>query len=401
MFKRFKSLVKNESSCSIQCLRTDRGGEYTSAEFNEFCNLHGVKRQLTAAYTPQQNGVSERKNRTLLNMVRSILSARSVPKRFWPEAIKWATYVINRCPTHAVKDFTPEEAWSGVKPSVHHFRIFGCIAHVHVPDVKRKKLDNKSIKCVLLGVSEESKAYKLYNPIDRKIIVSRDVIFEESKGWNWNKENTDKEVTEHVSESEVELQNDQGEDTLDNAGNNNDTEGHGADESEDSETDDDNTNPLPPRARNPPSYIRDYVTGLENIDNQTDHLQNLTIAMFSSNEDPSNYEEASKSNTWKKAMDSEIQSIEANDTWELTNLPQGIKAIGVKWIFKTKYNKKGEVERHKARLVAKGYTQKYGIDYSEVFAPVARWDTKDNSCYSSSQAVVCVPTRSKKCFSPW
>jgi hypothetical protein len=315
MFKRFKSLVENESSCSIRCLRTDRGGEYTSAEFNEFCNLHGVKRQLTAAYTPQQNGVSERKNRTLLNMVRSILSARSVPKRFWPEVVKWATYVVNRCPTHAVKDLTLEEAWSGVKPYVHHFRVFGCIAHVHVPDVKRKKLDDKSIKCVLLGLSEESKAYKLYNPIDRKIIVSRDVIFEESKGWNWNENNTDKEVTEHVSDSEVELQNDQGEDTLVDAGNNNDTEGIDANESEDSETDDDITNPLPPRTRNPPGYLRDYVTGLENIDNQTDHFQNLAIAMFSSNEDPSSYEEASKSYTWKKAMDSEIQSIEDNDTW--------------------------------------------------------------------------------------
>jgi transposase InsO family protein len=311
VFKRFKMLVENESGCLIQCLRTDRGGEFTSTIFNEFCSEHGVKRQLTAAYTPQQNGVSERKNRTLLNMVRSMIAARGVPKKFWPEAVKWATYVMNRCPTFAVKDMTPEEAWSGSKPSVHHFRVFGCLAHVHVPDVHRKKLDGKSIKCVLLGVSEESKAYKLYEPAEKRIIVSRDVVFEETKSWNWGKKNNDKmnePVSDNEDERNVEVENDSDE----------------ADENHGDETGSQHTNTnsdneseeseggLPIRDRRPPRYLRDYVTNLENNDDQ---LQNLAIAMFSSNEDPSTYEEAAKSDVWRNAMDSEIQSIEANDTW--------------------------------------------------------------------------------------
>jgi transposase InsO family protein len=183
-FKNFKALVEKESGCSIQCLRSDRGGEYTSNSFNEYCRGEGIKRQLTAAYTPQQNGVSERKNITLLNMVRSMINARNVPKKFWPEAVKWATHVMNRSHTLSVKNITPEEAWSGAKPAVHYFRTFGCIAHVHVNDVQRKKLDAKSKRCVLLGISDESKAYKLYDPVDKKIIVSRDVVFEETKGWN-------------------------------------------------------------------------------------------------------------------------------------------------------------------------------------------------------------------------
>ncbi|MCI08065.1 retrovirus-related pol polyprotein from transposon tnt 1-94 [Trifolium medium] len=128
--------------------------------------------------------------------------------------MNWATYVMNRCPIFAVKDMTPEEAWSGVKPSVHHFRVFGCLAHSHVPNVHRKKLDGRSIKCVLLGVSEESKAYKLYDHVERKIIVSRDVMFEENKGWNWNKKKADK-VNEIVSDTEdnndVEVENEQAE----------------------------------------------------------------------------------------------------------------------------------------------------------------------------------------------
>ena len=182
MFKKFKAFVEGESGCRIQCLRTDRGGEFTSNEFNNFCSNQGIKRQLTTAYTPQQNGVSERKNRTLMNIVRCLLNGRSVPKMFWPEAVKWASYVMNKSPTLSVKNITPEEAWSDIKPTVKHFRVFGCLAFVHVPDVNRKKLDSRSTKCVLLGVSEESKAYKLYDAVSKRIIISRDVVFEESKG---------------------------------------------------------------------------------------------------------------------------------------------------------------------------------------------------------------------------
>ncbi|CAJ2656475.1 unnamed protein product [Trifolium pratense] len=175
MFKKFKALVENECKQAIQCLRTDRGGEYTSSVFNEFCDSHGIRRQLTAAYTPHQNGVSERKNRTIMNMVRCMISEKNVPKSFWPEAVNWAAHILNRSPTFAVKDVTPEEAWSGIKPSVSHFKVFGCIAYVHVPDNLRKKLDDKSTVCIHLGLSEESKAYKLYDPVKRRIVVSKDV----------------------------------------------------------------------------------------------------------------------------------------------------------------------------------------------------------------------------------
>jgi len=94
-----------------------------------------------------------------MNMVRSMISAKKFPKSFWPEAVNWTVHVLNRSPTLPVKNKTPEEAWSGVKPSVEHFKVFGCIAHVHVHDSNRTKLDDKSLNCVLLGVSEESKAY--------------------------------------------------------------------------------------------------------------------------------------------------------------------------------------------------------------------------------------------------
>ena len=122
-FKEFKKKVETETGEKIKCLRTDRGGEYTSSEFSAFCKEQGIRRQLTTAYTPQQNGVAERKNRTVMNMVRSMLSMRKVPKILWAEAVNWMFYILNRCPMVAVKDVTPQEAWNGIKPNVEHLRV--------------------------------------------------------------------------------------------------------------------------------------------------------------------------------------------------------------------------------------------------------------------------------------
>lgn len=106
-FKCFKKMVENETGLPINCLRTDRGGVFTSVEFNNFYEQNGIKRQLPTAYTPQRNGVAKRKNRTVMNMVRAMLSAKKIPKYFWAKAVKWSNYVLNRCPTLAVKNVTP------------------------------------------------------------------------------------------------------------------------------------------------------------------------------------------------------------------------------------------------------------------------------------------------------
>jgi len=177
--KEFKISIEKEAKTVIQGLRTDRGGEFTSNKFNKFCREHGIKRQLAALYTPQQNGVAERRNQTIMNMVRCLLSEKEMPRFLWPEAVKWTTYVLNRSLTKTIKDKVPEERWTGIKPKVDYFRVFGSVAHFHVPTQKRIMLDDRSHRCILLGVSEESKAYRLYDPITKKIKISRDVIFEE------------------------------------------------------------------------------------------------------------------------------------------------------------------------------------------------------------------------------
>lgn len=122
-----------------------------------------------------------------MNMVKCMLSEKKIPKTFWPEAVNWTRHVLNRSPTLAVKDVTPEEAQSGCKPSIAHFRVFGCVVQVHVLDVKRTKLENKSFTYVLLGISDESKAYRLYDHVAKKIVISKDIVFEENRAWNWDK----------------------------------------------------------------------------------------------------------------------------------------------------------------------------------------------------------------------
>eukprot|EP00253_Pinus_taeda_P003406 PITA_03406 len=153
---------------------------------------------------PEQNGVAERKNRTILDMVRSMLKAKHLPHEYRAEAVTCTVYILNRCPTNAVMNKIPEEAWSGQKQTVTHMRVFGCVAYAHVPNQLRNKLDSKGEKCVFIGYCDESKAYKLYNPSTKKLIVSRDVQFIEDEAWDGSLEKTMnvKTIVSHEEEEE-------------------------------------------------------------------------------------------------------------------------------------------------------------------------------------------------------
>ena len=183
-FKSYKNMVEKEVGAPIKCLRTDKEGSLIP-----LLSDHSMMKMVSNGSLPQpirhnKTGVAERKNRTIMNMVRCMLSTRSVPKTFWPEAVNWAVYLLNRCPTHAVKNVTPQEAWSGIKPCIKHLRVWGCLSHVHIPDATRGKLDDKSFPCIMLGVSDESKVYQLFDPKTKRIVISKDVMFEEEKSWN-------------------------------------------------------------------------------------------------------------------------------------------------------------------------------------------------------------------------
>ena len=186
-FKKFRTLVETKDR-KIKTFRTDRGGEFMSKEFIMYCEEAGITRHFTAPYSPQQNGVVERRNRTMIEMARSFLKGMKMPNYFWGEAVRQSIYILNRLPTRAISGITPYEAWSGEKPHVEHIKVFGCMAHMRVPGTHMRKLDNRSRHVVYLGKEPGTKAFRLYDPEAKRVCVSRDVVFEEGKAWPWHLE---------------------------------------------------------------------------------------------------------------------------------------------------------------------------------------------------------------------
>ena len=150
-FKIFKKRVEQETKTELKTLRTDRGGDFVSREFQSYCDKYGINHHLIAPYSPQQNGVVERQNRTLLEMTRSILKHMNVPNYLWGEAIRHATYLINRVGTRTLVGKIPYEALKNRKPNLSHLKVFGCMCYARTETAGRKKLDDRSRSLVHLG----------------------------------------------------------------------------------------------------------------------------------------------------------------------------------------------------------------------------------------------------------
>ena len=175
-------LAETHSGRKIKTLRTDNGGEYTSKEFQLYLEQHGIVHQPTVAYSPQQNGVAERMNRTLMELVRSMLHAKNMDKPFWAEAVQTAAYIRNRVTSRSLpNDITPFHRWYGKVPNLSHARIFGSSCHYILPKSKVKSLDGRSRKAVFVGYAQQSKGYKLWDVQSCKCVISRDVIFHEQE----------------------------------------------------------------------------------------------------------------------------------------------------------------------------------------------------------------------------
>ncbi|KAL1220949.1 Retrovirus-related Pol polyprotein from transposon RE1 [Cardamine amara subsp. amara] len=182
-FSKFYNYVLTQFGTKIKVLRSDNGGEYTSNAFKKFVGKLGIVHQTSCAYTPQQNGVAERKNGHLMEVARTLLFDRNVPKQYWGDAVMTACYLINRLPTVSLGSVSPYEVLNKTKPSVDHLRVFGCICYVFIPDALRNKLEPKSIKCVFVGYSPTQKGYKCYNPTSKWVHISREVKFVEEKSY--------------------------------------------------------------------------------------------------------------------------------------------------------------------------------------------------------------------------
>ncbi|GJT16434.1 retrotransposon protein, putative, ty1-copia subclass [Tanacetum coccineum] len=275
--------------------------------------------QLTPPYTPQHNGVFERRNRTLLDMVRSMMNLTTLPLSFWDYALESATRILNMVPTKKV-DKTPYELWYGKVPNLSYLKVWGCEALVKrdTPD----KLEQRSVKCIFIGYPKETMGLLIsYFPLQTKIVVAVE------------EDTTPSEITSNIPQE---------------------VEGFEPPQEE-----------VIPIRRSERTHQAPNRLCL-NVEVEEHSLGDLN--------EPTSYKAAMldlESNKWIDAMNAEIQSMMDNMVWVLVDLPPGCKTVGSRWLFKKKTDMDGIVHVYKARLVAKGYTQLYGVDYEETFSPVA------------------------------
>ena len=152
-FKAFNALVENESDRKIKCLRFDRGGEFTSDEFFDFCEQHGIKRQFSTARTPQRNGVVERMNRTVQQMARAMLDESGTPATLWGEAAFTVVTILNQENVRVNRTQTPHELWYGKTPTIKYFKVFGSKCYIKRTDEKLGKFEPRADEGILLGYS--------------------------------------------------------------------------------------------------------------------------------------------------------------------------------------------------------------------------------------------------------
>lgn len=384
VFHNFKCEVENELGQKIKIIRTDNGTEYCNNDFSKYLSDSGIKHQTTTPYTPEQNGLSERKNRTLVERTKCMLRDANLPKIYWAEALSTAAYIINRSPSRVLNDMTPEEKWSGRKPNISHMKIFGCKAMVHVPKQHRCKWDSKSTETRFVGYCQNTKGYRLLDMKRNVIVKSRDVVFiEESQESSKLTPPTTEQSLQTVSldfdknTASTEVQ------TLEESRSESDT----MSETSISFSDANDTTYIPSSEQiADDSIIEQQISNVtlrprhqnrvrtDGVTAESD--DNLYYACLAICNDPTTLEDAltcTNSYQWIQAMDEEYKSLMNNNTWILTKLPPGKKAIPCKWVYKTKTDEEGNISKYKARLVIKGCAQKKGIDYEEVYSPVIRY----------------------------
>nr|CCI55340.1 PH01B019A14.9 [Phyllostachys edulis] len=429
--KCLQAAAEAECGRKLRVLRTDNGGEFTAAEFAAYCANEGIHRHFSAPYTPQQNGVVERRNQTVVATARALLKQRGMPAFYWGEAVMTAVHLLNRSPTKALDGKTPYEAWHGRKPAVSHLRVFGCLAFVkelnHVG-----KLDDRSTPGVFIGYTEGAKAYRVLDPTTRRVRITRDVVFDEGRGWTWDKM-VDDGSTPTTSDFVVDYVH------FEEAG------GANSSSSPSSSTPPPRS-PPPPASPSPPpppapaspqapvspppappatprsptpaptpsgsapaasahdeQHTVEFATPLSNDEDRIDAYhggeplryrtmddllgeqpvpelaqRDLEAELHLAQDDgePRSFAEAERNAAWRAAMQEEMDAVERNKMWELADLPAGHHAISLKWVFKLKKNEAGEVIKHKARLVARGFVQQEGVDFDDAFAPVARMESE-------------------------
>uniref|UniRef100_A0A2N9HCA8 Integrase catalytic domain-containing protein n=1 Tax=Fagus sylvatica TaxID=28930 RepID=A0A2N9HCA8_FAGSY len=360
-------------SKAIKVFRSDNAREYRQTDFSTILKYYGTIFHTSCAGTSQQNGRAERKLRHILDTVKALTNAASTPVSFWGEATLTAVYTINRCPSPVVQNTTPYERLFGTTPNYSLLKVFGCVCFVLLQPHEPTKLQPHSQLCCFLGYGLEEKGYRCYDPVAKRLRVSRHVVFWEHKMFyslpSFSAGNDDSqadplpnlfpEIPSPSAESVNPISD----------------ESPSADPSSDVSPTTDPTfteSPLFAPAANPVNTTAPEPRRSHRVSTLPSHLRDFhCFSAFATLHEPHTFREASSDPLWQQAMKEELDALLKTVTWDLVDLSTGKSAIGCKWVYKIKTRSDGTVDHYKARLVAKGFTQEYGIDYEET-APVAR-----------------------------
>ncbi|CAK1597413.1 unnamed protein product [Parnassius mnemosyne] len=386
IFKNYKAEVENFTGKKIKCLQSDNGCEYVNNEFNNFLKTNGITRRLSVPHTPQQNGVAERKNRTLIEMARCMMRQVGCPPSFWAEAVNTANYIRNRCPTRAINGEIPFTIWKGNKPTVIYMQVFGSKVYYKEKGKQRGKFDSVSEVGIFMGYDTQSKAYRIHNPRNKKIILSRNVKFLNKTAFRHEYEDilNKKQGVEQdkiISDLNEPVENiEQMTKPLENSNNEDDERSRTITRSPRERKATVSWERLikPSKGDQRRSRLVRVITKPTTPFDEGDHIyedtesEEIQFAGIATIE-PMTWNEAEKTddvNEWRKALKNEFLAQIKNDTWEIVPRPHDRKVIGSRFVFSTKnYNKQRQM---KVRLVAKGCSQRPGEDFHETYSPVVK-----------------------------
>ncbi|PKU65522.1 Retrovirus-related Pol polyprotein from transposon TNT 1-94 [Dendrobium catenatum] len=381
VFTAFKNQIEKYTSRSIKMIRTDGGTEYVNHTFTQYMRTHGITHQISCPYTPEQNGVAERKHRHILETSRTLLNTASIPYNYWPEAILTSVYLINRMPSPNTTNLSPFELFHKTQPRYDHLRTFGCECFYLLPPHSHHKLQPKSKSCVFLGYSDTYKGYKCLDLTTNKIHISRHTDFNEHVfPFKNSPQSPNIQPTSSIPFLLQPISAQDNSHTI--LGNNSAT-----------------TYAQPTISSQVPQPTQSDISSNSNQaeavhpNSSSTYHHMLTRAktgslkprirlnlLHSTSQNtipitPTSYTEAAKQSEWRTAMALEFFALQKQGTWSLVEPPHDATILGCKWTYRIKYHADGTIAKHKARLVAQGNHQEYGLDYTETFSPVAKLPT--------------------------
>jgi hypothetical protein len=413
--KRFLRRAQNEFGLRIKKIRSGNETEFKNSQIEGFLKEEGIKHEFSSPYTRQQNGVVERKNRTLLDMARTMLDVYKTPDRFWAEAINIACYSINRLYLHRILKKASYELLTGKKPNVSYFRVFGSKCFILIKRGRSSKFVPKAIEGFLLGYDSNTRAYRVFNKSTGLVEVSCDIVFDETNGSQVEQVDLDElddeeapcvalrnmsieDVCPKESEEPPQAQDQPSssmqaspptqdadlaqddEDQEDEPPQEEDMDQGGDEDAQDKEDDQEIRDQRPPHPRVHQAIQRDHpinsilgdihkgVTTRSRVAHFCEHYS------FVSSIEPYRIEDALRDPDWVVAMQEELNNFTRNEVWHLVpRLNQNV--VDTKWVFRNKQDEHGVVTRNKARLVAKGYSQVEGLFFDETYAPIARLES--------------------------